>query len=48
MNEHEQDETDESGDLEPSAADEQKVVGGDGKISLQPFTITKPIDKSSP
>ena len=48
MNEHEQQESEEPEDLEPSAEDAEQVVGGDGRVTTQPFTITKVVDKSSP
>jgi type VI protein secretion system component Hcp len=45
MNEHEQNETDEPEDLEPSAEDEEQVTGG---ATVSDFHFTKPIDKSTP
>ena len=44
MQEHEQNETEEPEDLEPSEADEDQVVGG----ATSEFVIVKVVDKPSP
>jgi len=46
MQEHEQQETDEPDDLEPSAEDAEQVVGG--AVSTHDIPVVKVFDKSSP
>jgi type VI protein secretion system component Hcp len=46
MSEHEQHETEEIDDLEPTAEDTEQVTGG--AVKFGEIVITKPIDKPSP